>query len=134
MAVAQQSGRDFASDHISIKGLGRAMRALERAGADAQNMRDLMHQLGMLVVTAARPPVKTGRLADSLRAGRGKTKAVVRAGGRRAPHAGIQEYGDPHRGIPATFYIRNALQAQRPNILTQLDAGIDSILRDNDLK
>jgi hypothetical protein len=125
---------DGTSGHIRVRGLSKTVRALERAGADAQDMKVLMHEIGMLVVRAADPPVLTGRLAGTIRAGRGKTKAVVRAGGARAPYAGVLEYGWPAHNIAPREYLQRALQSERTDILRALDGGLDDILRKADLK
>nr|BFF13501.1 hypothetical protein GCM10025699_48040 [Microbacterium flavescens] len=65
---------------VKVEGLNKTIRALRQSGADMQDMKDLMHEIGTLIVNAAQPPVKSGALAGSIRAGRGATKAVVRAG------------------------------------------------------
>lgn len=121
------------SGRVSVKGLSKTVRSLERAGADAGDMRDLMHELGMLVVAAANPPELTGALAATLRAGRGKTKAVVRAGSARVPYAGVIEYGWPAQNIPPHNYLRDALQRERGDVLDALEAGLGEILRRNNL-
>lgn len=118
---------------VRVEGLGRTLRAMAKAGADATEMRDLMHTLGLLVVTAANPPRETGNLAGTLRAGRGKTKAVVRAGGARAPYAGPVHYGWPARNIPANPFLTDALQRTRPQLLATLDKGLTDLLRRADL-
>lgn len=118
---------------VRIDGLNRTLRALSKAGADAQDMKDLMHEIGMLVVNAAAPPRKSGTLAGTIRAGRGKTKAVVRMGGARAPYAGVQEYGWPERGITAAATLEDALTREQGAAVATLDAGIGALLRDNDL-
>lgn len=118
---------------VRIEGLGRTLRAMSKAGADAQDMKNLMHDIGMLVVNAANPPELSGRLAGSLRAGRGKTKAVVRAGGARVPYAGVIHYGWPARNIAPNPFITDALQRQRGRALNMLDDGIQNILKKNDL-
>lgn len=118
---------------VSVKGLSKSLRALERAGADAQDMKDLMHEIGMIVVRASNPPTLSGALGGTLRAGRGKTKAVIRAGGARAPYAGVIEYGWPARNIAAANYLGAALQAKRGDAFRALDDGIAAILRNNDL-
>lgn len=119
---------------VRIEGLRKTLAALSKAGADAEQMRDLMHTIGNIVVKAAVPPVLTGRLASTIRAGRGKTKAVVRAGGARAKYAGVIHYGWPARGIPANPFLRRALAATRNDQLQTLNQGIDQLLKDNDLK
>lgn len=119
---------------VKVVGLRKTVRALEKAGADTQDMRDLMHSIGNIVVKGANPPQLTGKLGNTIRAGRGKTKAVVRAGGARAPYAGVIEYGWPARNIEATHYLTESLQNNRAEALDALDSGIGEILRKNDLK
>lgn len=118
---------------VRVAGLRETVRAMSKAGAAAEDMKELMHSLGTLVVRAAHPPVVTGRLSATLRAGRGKTKAVVRAGGARAPYAGVIHYGWPARNIPANPFLTDALQRSRPAILRALDEGLADILRKTDL-
>jgi hypothetical protein len=118
---------------LRVSGLRTTVRNLERAGADTQDMRQLIHTVGMVVVRAASAPVRSGKLEGTIRAGRGKTKAVVRAGGARAPYAGVIHYGWPARGIAAQPFLVDALQAQRNNVLSTLDTGIEEILRKNNL-
>lgn len=118
---------------LRVEGLGSTLRAMSKAGADAQDMKDLMHTLGSIVVRAATPPTVTGTLAATLRAGRGKTKAVIRAGGARAPYAGVVHYGWPARGIEPQPFLTKAMQSTRSQIFAQLDDGLGAILRKNNL-
>lgn len=97
-------------------------------------MKELMHDLGMIVVKAANPPSRSGRLRETLRAGRGKTKAVVRAGGARAPYAGVIHYGWPAHNIGRQPFLLDALNAERGDILQTLEQGLEEILKKNDLK
>ena len=114
---------------MRIQGADRAMRALARAGAETQDMKDLMHSLGSLVVKTARPltPHKTGRLAGSIRAGRGKTKAVVTAGRKSIPYAGVQHYGWPAHHIKSTMFLVKALEVKNEEIVRTLVKGIGEI-------
>lgn len=118
---------------IRVEGLGRTLRSMSKAGADAGDMPDLMHTLGEVVISAARPPHKDGTLAGTLRAGRGKTKAVVRAGGRKAPYAGVIHYGWPAHHIAPQPFLIDALRASRPRVLAGLDKGLGELLRKNNL-
>lgn len=118
---------------VRIEGLGKTMRALTRAGADAEDMRSLMNAIGMIVVNAANPPTVSGALAATIRAGRGKTKAVVRAGGARVPYAGVIHYGWPARNIPATNFLSDALAAERGAVFDALREGLDELIKKNDL-
>lgn len=121
---------------IEVKGLSDTLKALDMAGADAQDMRDLMHSTGEIIASAARPlaPVKSGSLVSSLRAGRGKTKAVIRAGTKvRTPYAGVVHYGNPHRGSSASMFLVRAFDQKRDEALSHIEQGLKELLRKNRL-
>lgn len=128
---------EFTSGDIRfrVEGLSKTLRALEAAGSASEEMRNLMHTIGMIVVDAGRPnaPVLSGALASTARAGRGKTKAVVRAGGARTPYAGVIHYGWPKRGIRPQPFLVDALQATRGAIFAELDEGIADLLKQSAL-
>lgn len=133
--------RDLANLHgvkIEVKGLTETLRALNRAGADAQDMKDLMHSTGEIIAAAARArvPTDSGALKNSIKAGRGKTKAVVRAGSaRRVPYAGVVHYGNPHepKSTPHPFLLA-ALQAKQAEALAHIERGLSDLLRKNGLR
>ncbi len=118
---------------LRVEGLGRTLRSMSKAGADAEDMKDLMHSIGEVVVRAAQPPTLSGALARTIRAGRGKTKAVVRAGGARAPYAGVIHYGWPARNIEPHPFLTDAIKQTRSQLLHHLDEGLGDILRKNNL-
>lgn len=120
---------------VRVQGLRDVLRKLNQAGADAEDQKALMHKLGNMVIDAAAPPVLSGQLAATMRAGRGKTKAVVRAGyAARAPYAGVIHYGWPARNIPANPFLTDALRSSQARLFQALENGIDELLRKNDLK
>lgn len=120
---------------LRVTGLSKTVRALKKAGADSADMKEIMHQVGMVVVRAGMPrvPIRSGRLAATLRAGRGQTKAVVRAGGARARYAGVIHYGWPAHHIHPAPFLLEAVTATRGQTLDRLDQGIGDILRKNNL-
>lgn len=119
---------------MRIDGLRKTMRDLSKAGTDAQDMKDLMHQLGELVIDAADVPHgASGALAGTLRAGRGKTKAVVRAGDARTPYAGVIHYGWPAHNIAPRPFLIDALKARHSQVYAALERGIGDLLAKNDL-
>lgn len=118
---------------IRVTGLRNTIRDLERAGADTQDMKELIHGLGMIIVKAANPPQITGKLRDTIRAGKGKTKAVVRAGGARAPYAGVIHYGWPARNISPAPFLLNALREERSDVLKALEDGLADIMKKRNL-
>ncbi len=119
---------------IRITGLADTVKALENAGADAQDMKDLMHDIGMIVVRATSAPILSGKLQRSISAGRGKTKAVVRAGSKNVPYAAVQEYGWPKRNIKGSWYMTKAFRSTRGAVVKRLETGITEILEKNNLK
>lgn len=124
---------------VRVRGLGKAIRALEKAGADSEQMRDLMHEIGEIVAVRARqlaPVGKSRRLKASIRAGRGKTKAVVRAGYERKsmPYAGVVHYGWPARNILPDRFLADAMDQTRGEVIARLDTGIGGLLERNSLK
>lgn len=115
---------------VRVQGLNKVVRALRRSGADLGEMAALMHALGTTVVLAARPktPYLSGAVQNTIRAGRGKTKAVVRAGSARTPYTGVLHYGWPAHHITPHPFLTDALRQEQPDIYDQLDRGIMAIL------
>lgn len=118
---------------IEISGLTETLRALSKAGADSEDMKDLMHSVGSIIVDGAKPhvPVRTGALSASLRAGRGKTKAVVRAGRALVPYAGVIHYGYPKRNIEPTMFLVKSMQANRGAAIQRVEEGLNELLKKN---
>lgn len=121
-----------------VYGLNRAVRALNKAGANSEDMRDLMHEVGEVVAERARelaPKGKTHRLASSIRAGRGKTKAVIRAGYERKTmrYAGVINYGWPSHNLSPRPFMTQALNERKTQALSTLSEGLNEILRNADL-
>lgn len=124
MAGARDIKKEYKGVTIQTRGLSKMSRALKKAGQDSENMRDLMHKLGMIVVEEARTlvPVASGRIRDSIRAGRGATKAVVRAGYKNMPYAPVIHYGGEN---PNPFML-DALVNKRQEVI---DTYEDEFLR-----
>ncbi|NQW90281.1 HK97 gp10 family phage protein [Curtobacterium sp. VKM Ac-2861] len=129
------AGGEGSAVRVRVDGLNKAVRALRKSGADMQDMSELMHAIGTTVVLAARPraPHLSGAVSRSIRAGRGKTKAVIRAGSARVPYAGVQHYGWPAHGIAAHPFLTDALRQEAADIYDQLDRGLMAILAKNGL-
>lgn len=120
-----------------VDGLNRAIRAATKAGADSENMRDLMHSIGEIVAGRGRSlaPARTGALRGTIRAGRGKTKAVVRTGyeSKRLPYAGVIHYGWPAHNIAPHPFMTAAIEQTRGAVITRLETGLGEILDRNNL-
>lgn len=120
----------FGGVSVKTEGLRAASRALSKAGDYAEDQRQLMYSIGLIVVHEAKriAPVRSGLLRDSIRAGKGKTKAVVRAGFRRVPYAPVVHYGWPDRNIPAQPYMDQALATTRNEVMARYDQGMQALL------
>lgn len=92
---------------VHVVGLRETTRALERAGVDVNELKDVMAKVSTeaaQVMAGFTPVGRTGRLRASVRGNRAKGKAVVAIGGARVPYAGAINYGWRRRGIrPADF-------------------------------
>lgn len=113
---------------VRVQGLNSTLRKLRQAGVDADNQRELMHSIGMIVVQDANPPVLSGALKATIRAGRGKTKAVVRAGTAKVPYAGVIHYGNPYNATPSHPFLTDSLHANHAQIFAALDRGVEDLL------
>ena len=140
--MSSQRDLDLAMEgmRVQVRGLDDTLKAIRRAGEGSEDMRELMHSVGSVVAGTARTlaPVASGRLSGSIRAGRGKTKAVVRAGGARAPYSGVRHYGAPTGATDAlgrvinahpTLFLVRAIDQNRTRVATMVEQGIIDLLR-----
>lgn len=128
------AGGVYQNRGVRIEGLRELNARLRAAGDNSQDMPDLMQRIGNIVIENARVPADSGELRGTLRAGRGRTKAVVRAGyARRGAHAGVVHYGDPHRNHRAQPFLVDALRRTQPQIVSELSDGINEILHRHNL-
>lgn len=132
--MVENRARDFSNTYrgvtVKTKGIGRASRALSKAGDYAEDQRDLMHELGLIVANEAKriAPVRSGLIRDSIRAGRGKTKAVVRAGFRSVPYAPVIHYGWADHNIEPQPYMLQALVNKREQVVEAYEMGMEQLL------
>lgn len=126
---------------VQVRGLDSTLKAIRQAGQGGEDMRELMTSIGSLVAGTARtlaPQGTSGRLAASIRHGRGRTKAVVRAGGARVPYGGVRHYGTPAgwrdrlgrpRALSPAMFLVAAIDQNRPKVASMVEQGIRDLLR-----
>jgi hypothetical protein len=122
------------SQSVRIEGLRKLNKAFRDAEVNASDQKELMHSLGQIVVRAAVVPADSGLLSTTVRAGRGKSKAVVRAGGAKTPYAGVIHYGWPQHNIAPNPFLLNALASTTNEVVDALSDGIGDVLRKANLK
>jgi hypothetical protein len=94
---------------------GRRLRStLKKAGADMTELSDLHQRIASLVAAAARPPVRSGRMARTLKPRRRRTSAVVTAGSNSVPYALPIHWGWPARNIRRNTWLTDAAHATEP--------------------
>lgn len=126
MAEVRDVRKEFAGGYIKTQGLSKLNRAMVGLGNDAEDNRELMFRLGQIVADEAKrlAPVRSGKLRDSIRPGRGKTKAVVRGGFRSVPYAPVIHYGWSDRNIQPQPYLLQALQNKREHVIAAFENGV----------
>lgn len=116
---------------VRITGLNRVVRGLEQVGLEVTDLKDAFSEVARMGArtAAALAPKRSGRLAGDVRGNRAKSKAVVAAGRKSVPYAGVQNYGWPKRNIRATHFMQRADKAVAPFALRRLQVEIDKQIR-----
>lgn len=117
---------------VQVEGLRETVRALERAGVEVDDLKDVFSDIAATGARIVKPltPVRSGALAGSVRGNRAKNKAVITAGnGRRIPYAGPQNYGWRRRNITPKLFMQKGDARISPIAVEKLDAGLGSIIR-----
>jgi len=115
-----------------IVGLRETVRKLERLGIETQ---DLKRAFGKIATTVAGEaerdaPHRTGALANSVRPGTAKNKAIVRAGyASRVPYAGAINYGWPAHGIRPTYFLTDAANRHTREHIAAIEADLSRLIR-----
>lgn len=129
-----------------VEGLNKVVRDLQTFGLEVDDLKDAFSAIARegAEVAAGFAPRRTGRLADSIRGNRAKSKAVVTAGKKAVPYAGPQNYGwgNLHAnwkggkyasGIKGSFrghfFMQKADQVMSPVALQRLQEEIDEAIR-----
>ena len=114
-----------ASVTVRVQGLTQLRRALDRAGAGVDDMRDALERIATEVepdykrFTPARPG--SGRLRGTYRIGKSKARAAIYVGTRTVPYAGVINYGWAGHNIEAQNFVQKGDAVATPKALTALD-------------
>jgi hypothetical protein len=120
--------------NIKVTGLTELGRRLRAAGADVTDLNDVMAEIGQIVINNTHPPVRTGRLANTIRASKTRYKSVIRAGNATTvPYAGPIHWSWPARHIRANKFLTRAVDQSYNQVIATLDKGITEIIAKNHL-
>lgn len=115
---------------IEVKGSAQLARSLRKAGADAKDLKAVNRKAADLVVPAAQSqvPVRSGRLAKTIRAGATQKAGVIRAGRASVPYAGPIHWGWPGHHIKPHPYLADAAKATGPAWVNLYETEIKRII------
>lgn len=119
-----------------VEGLRETVRSLEKFGVDVADLKEVFLAIGNMVAADARrlAPIKTGRLAATIKPSKTKNKAAVRAGSKRASYAGMIQYGWPRRGIKPQPFLTTAIDSNKTKAITMMEEGLDDVITRHNLK
>lgn len=120
--------------HIKVEGLRELSKQLRQLGdVDLKaGLRDANKSLAAQVVQRALPntPVRTGRLAASVRGLGSQQSATVKAGSASVPYAATIEYGRKKRGfIAPTMFLHKAAEPVDRDAADEYLKIIDELIR-----
>jgi hypothetical protein len=90
---------------VKVEGARQMRAALKKSGADMKDLTSVHRDVGQVVMQAARVPVRTGKLAGSLKSSPTRTKARVTS---RLPYAAPIHWGSPKRNLAPQPFISHA--------------------------
>lgn len=114
---------------VQVDGLNKVINALQQMGVEVDDLKDAFQKIGNIIKdeSVSLTPVLTGRLAASIRAGRSKNKATVRAGGAAIPYAGVIHYGG-YNNITGTMFLTKAAENKAGEARSTLDNEIGDLI------
>lgn len=118
----------MADGAVRVEGARELRRTLKAAGQDVQDLKDAHAGAGSIVIGAARPPHRSGRLAASQRAGATATAATVRAGRKSVPYAQVIHWGWGKRHIAANPWLSRAARDTEPAWTRLYEDAVERVL------
>lgn len=120
---------------IYVEGLRETTRAMEKAGVDLEELKDVM---GMVAAEAADVmkgfiPTRSGKLRDSARGNRAKGAAIVTVGSARLPYAKVIQYGWPAHNIKPARFVERTDEVMETRAAQLLEDGWEQIAQRNGL-
>lgn len=115
-----------AAAQVRVAGLPALRRSMRQLVGNVDDLKAANAAVAALVAAAAaaRAPVRSGRLAGSVRGNRAVSRAQVKAGGAALPYAGPVHYGWPARGIEPQPFITDAAQDTEPAWLALYESAV----------
>lgn len=119
---------------IRITGLNEKVRDLERLGVASGDLKDAFGEISRDVADDAQDRIRvlTGAHRDSIRPGRNKNKAVIRAGNNtNAPAAGVLNYGG--HGVKGDGFLTTPANTNLDEKAQRIQDNLDALIAKYDL-
>lgn len=114
---------------VAVEGLRETTRDLLAAGADLEDLKDVMGSIAAEAADVMRPlvPTRTGRLQGTVRGNRAKGAATVTIGSARVPYARVINYGWARRNIRAALFTERTDTVMETRAVEILEEGWNTI-------
>lgn len=114
---------------VRIEGLREMTRAMERAGVEVEELKDVMGGIADEATRVMTPfiPRKSGALRASARGNRAKGKAVVTVGKARTPYAAAIQWGWAKHNIKPAGFVERTDNVMDVRAVQMLEDGWDDI-------
>lgn len=115
---------------LEVVGGPELRKTLKAAGDSLQDLKQTHMDVAAIVVPRARALVahKTGALSNTIRPGATARAAVIRAGSKRVPYAGSQEWGWGRRNIAQHAFLSPAARETESVWTATYKTRVDEIL------
>jgi phage gpG-like protein len=127
--------------NVDVDGVTKVIASLQKFNVKSRDLAAAWADIGAKVKTDALPLVntRTGMLERSIRAGKTKTRAVVRAGKSTVPYAGVIHYGQytpphAHSEIQANPFLVEARDKNLPYAVRRVDRELTKLIYQFGLK
>ena len=133
--MALPSDVDYSDKNVRVftRGIRSTVQALEAAGVDTQDLKDVMRRVGEPVMRHIRPPVRSGRLLASLRLSPTKQAVRIRLGGARVPYAPRIEFGLRKFQQDGHHFLFSAVKAEQGPTIKRLEDELRALCKKHDL-
>lgn len=123
---------------VRIDGIKDIRRSVNRLGKDLDKdaakgaLKDMNREAAETVkkVAVGLVPVRTGKLAATIRASGTQKSARVRAGVKRVPYAGVIHFGWPAHKISPQPFLYDALDARKNDVVDIYEKRLSALIRE----
>ncbi len=133
MALADDVDYSDPNVRVFTRGIRQTVQALEAAGVDTTDLKDVMRRVGEPVMRAIRPPVRTGRLLSTMRLAPTKQAVRIRLGGSRAVYAPRIEFGLRKFHQEGAHFLFSAVKKETPGTIRRLESELGKLMRKHNL-